>query len=76
MFGVFEGPLLPLRVGDIQLYGRHDPLLFWSLKPGAQAADGTIWVNQQGLRGPEVGHKQPGEYRILSLGESTTCDGR
>jgi lysophospholipase L1-like esterase len=68
----FSSPLQPLRVGAIQLYGRHDPLLFWSLSPGARDAEGRHWINDQGLRGPEIGDKEPGEYRILSLGESTT----
>jgi len=72
LFGAFQGPLQPLRVGNIQLYGRHDPLLFWSFEPGAQADDGRLWINEQGFRGPEVGDKGPDEYRILSLGESTT----
>lgn len=72
LFGVFDGPLQPLRVGNIQIYGRHDPLLFWSLAPGARAEDGRLWINAQGFRGPELGQKEPGEYRILSLGESTT----
>ena len=70
--GTFAGPTQPLQVGSIQLYGRHDPLLFWSLRPGAEAPDGTRWVNDKGLRGPEIGRKQSDEYRILSLGESTT----
>jgi lysophospholipase L1-like esterase len=72
LVGSFEGPLQPLRVGHIQMYGRHDPLLFWSLRPHARAPDGGRWINSDGLRGPEVGPKQAGEVRILSLGESTT----
>jgi lysophospholipase L1-like esterase len=72
LFGVFHGPLQPLRVGNIQFYGRHDPLLFWSLTPGASTEDGRLWINEQGFRGPEVGDKGADEYRILSLGESTT----
>lgn len=72
LFGIFHGPLQPLRVGNLQFYGRHDPLLFWSLEPRAHADDGRLWINEQGFRGPEAGHKGPDEYRILSLGESTT----
>ena len=72
LFGAFEGPLQPLRVGHIQMFGRHDPLLFWSLRLLAEAPDGQRWINSDGLRGPDVGRKQAGEVRILSLGESTT----
>jgi lysophospholipase L1-like esterase len=72
LFGRFDGPLLHLQIGSIKMYGRYDPLLFWSLEPGAQEAEGKIWINDQGLRGPGVGEKQAGEFRILSLGESTT----
>lgn len=72
LFGVFEGPLQPLTTGSIQIYGRHDHLLFWSLRPHAKAPDGTPWINRDGLRGPELRSKEPGEFRILSLGESTT----
>ncbi len=72
LFGEFHGPRQSLQVGAIQLYGRHDPLLFWSLDPGARDAAGQRWINDRGLRGPEVGEKLPGEYRVLSLGESTT----
>jgi lysophospholipase L1-like esterase len=72
LFGKFEVPLQPLRIGNIQIFGHHDPLLFWSLRPHAKAPDGTRWINSDGLRGPEIGPKQRGEYRVLSLGESTT----
>lgn len=72
LLGDFEAPVQPLQVGNLKLYGRHDPLLFWSLKPGAQLAGGTLWINADGIRGPAIGSKQSGEFRILSLGESTT----
>ena len=72
LFGSFESPLQPLRVGSIQVFGRHDPLLFWALRPHAMGPDGTRWINGAGLRGPEIGPKERGVYRILSLGESTT----
>ncbi len=76
LFGHFEGPLQPLPVGNIRLYGQHDPDLFWSLRPGAVDPSGRRWINDAGLRGPEIGPKRPGEYRILSLGESTTFAAR
>ena len=70
--GRLDGPLQPLQVGSLQLYGRHDPLLFWSLDPGTHGEHGRRWINDDGLRGPELGDKEATEYRILSLGESTT----
>jgi len=72
LFGRFDGPRQPLRVGNIQFFGQHDDLLFWKLRPGATGPDGQPWINSDGLRGPEVGAKQEGEFRILSLGESST----
>ena len=49
----------------------HDPLLFWRMRPGFhRKRDWT--VNSLSLRGAEVSEKRSGEYRILSLGESTT----
>jgi lysophospholipase L1-like esterase len=50
---------------------QYDRLLFWRMRPGIEH-DGEIYTNSLGLRGPEIPAKQPGEYRILSLGESTT----
>jgi lysophospholipase L1-like esterase len=53
---------------------RPDRELFWSLRPDTR----TTWrrtqvsVNHQGTRGADIAPKQPGEFRILSLGESTT----
>jgi lysophospholipase L1-like esterase len=72
LFGTFEGPLHSGLGKTIQMYGQRDPLLFWSLRPYAAAPDGTRWVNSDGLRGPEIAPKQPSEFRILSLGESST----
>ena len=69
----FEGPHNPLRGGAITRFGRHDPLLFWSLRPNVRSRDGKLSTNRLGLRGPEVPlRKAPGEVRILCLGESTT----
>ncbi|MDJ0867404.1 MAG: GDSL-type esterase/lipase family protein [Myxococcota bacterium] len=53
---------------------REDEDLFWSLAPGKQVwYRGTpVTTNALGLRSPEVEPKQPGELRILSLGESGT----
>lgn len=51
-----------------------DPLLFWSLKPDTSVTwrGAAVSINAQGLRGPAIAAKQPGELRVLSLGESTT----
>ncbi len=69
----FEGPHNPLRGGAIVRFGRHDPLLFWSLRANVRSRNGRISTNSLGLRGPEVPpEKAPGEVRILCLGESTT----
>jgi lysophospholipase L1-like esterase len=49
----------------------YDPLLFWRMRPN-QTKDGKPWTNSLGLRGPEIPPKRDDEFRILSLGESTT----
>lgn len=58
------------RAGLIQ----PDRLLFWSLRRDSQGLwrDTEITINHQGTRGAEITAKQPGELRVLSLGESTT----
>jgi lysophospholipase L1-like esterase len=49
----------------------YDPLLFWRMRPDIFAR-GEQLTNSLRLRGPEVPPKPPDEFRILSLGESTT----
>jgi len=52
----------------------HDQL-FWALIPNTnkKEPDGTtIIINSNGFRGPELTSKRNNEFRILSLGESTT----
>ena len=53
---------------------RPDDELFWSLRPNLDLSyrGGPVTTNSQGLRAPEIAPRQPGEFRILSLGESTT----
>ena len=53
---------------------KADLELGWSLRPDNSSTDKgmTMTTNSLGLRSPEVHPKQPGEFRILSLGESTT----
>jgi lysophospholipase L1-like esterase len=51
-----------------------DRELFWSLRPDTHTTwrNTQVSINHQGTRGPDIPPKQPGEFRILSLGESTT----
>ena len=53
-----------------------DPELFWRLKPNVvleyAGEKGGCRTNALGLRSGPIGAKQPGEFRILALGESTT----
>jgi len=49
----------------------YDPLLFWRVKPNIGGENGCT-TNSMGLRGPEIPEKTDREFRILSLGESTT----
>ena len=53
---------------------RFDDELFWTTKPNIDVTfEGMrVRTNSLGFRGPEIEAKKPGEYRILSLGESTT----
>lgn len=53
---------------------RRDVDLIWSLKPNyrVKIEDILYETNSLGLRSPAVGPKKDGEFRILSLGESTT----
>jgi lysophospholipase L1-like esterase len=52
----------------------YDPLLFWRMAPNL-ADEGRIGTNSIGLRGPEIPKEKGNEYRILSLGESSTHAG-
>ena len=51
-----------------------DRFLLWSLRPGIDTYFGSmhLTVNRLGLRGSEVLEKGADEFRILSLGESST----
>ncbi|MHC5063346.1 MAG: SGNH/GDSL hydrolase family protein [Planctomycetota bacterium] len=72
LFGAFPGPNQMVEGGEIKRFGQHDQLLFWSLRPYAEDENGVPWINGVGIRGPEVPPKPADEFRILSLGESTT----
>jgi lysophospholipase L1-like esterase len=49
----------------------RDPILFWRMRAHL-VENGESLTNSLGLRGPEITAKNPDEFRILSLGESTT----
>jgi lysophospholipase L1-like esterase len=59
----------------------HDPTLGWAHEPGARGRfvgprpwpiefDSEVVINAAGLRGPEVAAEEPGEARVLFLGDS------
>jgi len=73
LLGRFDPPKDPLQSKYVIAgMGQYDHRLFWTLRPGATDEDGQPWINSDGLRGPEIEPKASQEYRILSLGESTT----
>lgn len=72
LFGSFPGPSQPLQGSNIGRYEQYDYELFWSLRPFATSPIGTRWINSDGMREPELGSKEPEDYRILNLGESST----
>ena len=64
-------PPLPAELAGIH---QADDELFWTLRPSFDGMFQGVRVvtNADALRGPAIGDKPPGEFRILSLGESTT----
>jgi len=68
-------PYLP---SDFEALHQDDPDLFFSLRPNLDGQwDGAhVKTSSLGLRSAEIGPKQPREFRILSLGESTTFGAR
>lgn len=63
------------------LFWRYDSLLGWSHEPGASGTyvgprpfpiefESEVRLNALGLRGPELEAREPGEYRVLLLGDS------
>lgn len=64
-------PLITQRRADWKPTREFDSLLFWRMQPGVKQAGGDL-TNSLGLRGPEVPPKAAHEFRIISLGESTT----
>lgn len=68
-----HAPLLPALSKQFQSVHQNDPLLFYSLKPNTTGRfnNVTVTTNSLGLRSREIGPKEPNEFRILSLGESS-----
>lgn len=68
VFGAPMEELLPL------MFMRAHPTRGWAMVPGQHHYTYTheVRVNALGLRGPEVGAKEPGERRVLFLGDSLT----
>jgi tetratricopeptide (TPR) repeat protein len=66
----YEFKLWQMQLFD-SFMGMHesDLDLFWRLKPDYSSA--LVAVNSKGFSGPELGPKQPGELRVLFLGDST-----
>ncbi len=64
---------LPLEEESAGLFV-PDAELFWSLRPNLNATykGARVTTDRLGLRSPEAGPKKDHEFRILSLGESST----
>jgi lysophospholipase L1-like esterase len=67
-----------------ELFWQYDEQLGWSLQPGARGRyvgprpfpiefDAAIEINSFGLRGPEPAPSQPGELRVVVLGDSVVA---
>jgi len=63
-------PILTERRSSWAELRSFDPLLFWKLKPNIKVR--AIGTNSLGLRDEEIPENKGDEFRILSLGESTT----
>ena len=63
-------PLITSRRTEWSRLFKYDHTLFWTLKANVDFED--IQTNSLGLRGPEISGNPDVEYRILSLGESST----
>jgi lysophospholipase L1-like esterase len=66
----FEDPLIAEVRAEWNTSREYDPLLFWRLQPNKVL--GKFKTNSLGLRHPEIPPHEGDEFRILSLGESTT----
>jgi len=69
-FSFEADPMLTERRSSWAELRTFDPLLFWILKPDIEVR--TIKTNSLGLRDEDNSANKGDEFRILSLGESTT----
>jgi lysophospholipase L1-like esterase len=70
---LFAPPAPPNSILGLVPSQMPDPDLLWTNKPGYPLEDDYGPINTDGFRGAEVPrNREPGEVRILSLGESTT----
>lgn len=69
-FPLGPDPLVTADVPEWRDTREFDADLFWRIKPNLDGP--LIKTNRLGLRGPEIPRRKGREYRILSLGESTT----
>jgi hypothetical protein len=65
-FRTFEGPLQPLRIGHLEFFGRHDPLLFWRLRPDIATDDGPCGSTGTACAGPIWQRSHPGSSGSLA----------
>jgi len=73
--GLAKSPITPMSLpGEQAGIYRFDKDLFWALKPNQRRSfqDVTVSTNSDGLRSDEIGERGSSEFRILSVGESTT----
>ncbi len=63
-------PLIANRELGYAEYKAYDHWLFWRMLPHRNV--GLVQTNNLGLRGPDVPPDDGSEFRVLSLGESTT----
>lgn len=69
-FPLGPDPLVTADVPEWRDTREFDAHLFWRIKPNLDGP--MLKTNRLGLRGPEIPRRKGREYRILSLGESTT----
>lgn len=64
-----------------EIFWRKDALLGWAHEPNSEdhyigprpwpvEFDAPVRINSLGLRGPEIGEREPGAYRVMLLGDS------
>jgi lysophospholipase L1-like esterase len=70
----FQTELRHRRAATMDLPLVQEDTRGWALEPGAQlchTGDLPVRVNSLGFRGPELGEPEPGELRLMPLGDSS-----